>query len=91
MRRYNERSWINPGIERRNAPIDRYGTFANSPIKAGEVILIVGGILLTDEDLNTGKAAPHSVTNVEEGLYLGHPSEEGNNVRHGIIREYAAE
>jgi uncharacterized protein len=80
MRQYNERSWINPSIERRSSAIHGYGKFAISPIKTGEVIFIFGRILLIDEDLETGKTAPHSVTNVEEGLYLDYPAETGNTI-----------
>ena len=54
----------------RGAAVQGLGTFASGPIRAGEVITIWGGVLFTDAEIKAGRARPHSVAAVDDGLYL---------------------
>jgi SET domain-containing protein len=73
-------SWIDPRVERGQSAIEGFGTFAKAPIRAGEVVFVFGGNLITDADAAAGKVIDHSYVNVAEGLYLGHRVEVGVSV-----------
>jgi uncharacterized protein len=72
-------SWIDPRIEVRSSPIHGKGIFATAPIQQGEVVIVWGGTLFTPEDIQAGKAAEHSYAAIRDGIFLGHPSEQGNS------------
>jgi len=50
-RKYNLQSWIDPRIEIRPSPVGGQGMFARELIKAGEIVIVWGGIVLTKEDI----------------------------------------
>jgi hypothetical protein len=77
MTEYRPESWVDPRVERRKSAIEGFGTFARAPIRAGEVVFIFGGDLVTDADVAAGRVIDHSYLNVAEGLYLGHRVDAG--------------
>lgn len=53
--------------------------FAREPIKKGDVVVIWGGTLMTEEDIKAGKARRHSIAAIDEGLYLAGLPNEGDS------------
>src|SRR4030095_3458643 len=51
MKTYLPQTWTDPRIEFRKSRISGNGMFAREPIKEGEAVCIVGGIVMTDEEL----------------------------------------
>ena len=49
MKNYLPQTWIDPRIEFRTSRISGNGMFAREPIRKGETVCIVGGIVMTDE------------------------------------------
>jgi uncharacterized protein len=50
MKTYLPQTWTDPRIEFRTSRISGNGMFAREPIKEGEAVCIVGGIVMTDEE-----------------------------------------
>ena len=50
VKTYLPRTWTDPRIEFRTSRISGNGMFASQPIKEGEAVCIVGGIVMTDEE-----------------------------------------
>ena len=48
VKAYLPQTWADPRIEFRTSRISGQGMFAREPIKKGEVVCIVGGIVMTD-------------------------------------------
>ncbi len=70
---YRQHEWIDPRIEIRPSPIGGRGMFARSMIKAGEAVVIWGGAVFTQAEVDAGNAAEGSTVAIGEGLYLGSP------------------
>jgi SET domain-containing protein len=70
---YRQHEWIDPRIEIRPSPISGRGMFARSLIKAGDVVVIWGGVVFTQAEVAAGNAAERSTVAIGEGLYLGSP------------------
>jgi hypothetical protein len=70
-RKYRPTSWIDPRIEIRETPRRGKGSFALTPIRAGEIVMIWGGQVFTRADVQAGKALKESLATIGEGLYLG--------------------
>ena len=68
---YNAQSWIDPRIEIRTSPIGGKGMFAREPIKAGETVMLWGGVVLTKEDLQSGNYRKATLSAIGENLWLG--------------------
>ena len=49
MKEYPSKTWISPRIEIRSSPVEGRGMFATAPIKAGEKVVVFGGVY-TDEE-----------------------------------------
>lgn len=79
MRRYKPKSWIDSRVEVRSSTIEASGMFAREPIKKGEVVVIWGGTLMTEQDIRAGKARKHSITAIDEGLYLADWADEDDS------------
>ena len=43
-------SWVNPKLEVRKSPIEGKGLFATADIKKGDVLLVMGGYIITTDD-----------------------------------------
>ena len=82
MVRHPSRSWLTPRAEVRSSPVEGLGLFATEPIAAGEVVMRLGGHLITDTDLAL-LAPPYSSLTVAEGRHLlldpTHPVRYGNH------------
>ncbi len=69
---YRPTTWLSPKVEVRDSSIEGRGLFALSEITVGETVIVVGGRLLTDDDLRnvmtTGEK--YSSIAVNEGLHL---------------------
>lgn len=68
-------SWLSPKAEIRKSSIDRKGVFAKKLIKKGEVFLILGGFVITEEEyknfLKTNfKDIGQYAIKVADGFYL---------------------
>lgn len=70
MKSYRPKSWIDPRVEVRSSAIQGKGMFARERIKKGKVVVIWGGVLMTEKDVQAGKARRHSIAAIGEGLYL---------------------
>lgn len=71
MKAYPKESWIDPRIEIRDTPAMGKGMFAREPIKEGEVIIIWGGTVFTEEERKKGLIKKYTTSGIAEGLYLG--------------------
>jgi uncharacterized protein len=72
MKAYLPQTWIDPRIEFRNSPISGTGMFARELIKKGEVVCIVGGMVMTDSEFAAFQAT-HSLYNsiqIDKNLHL---------------------
>lgn len=71
-RQYRERTWVDPRQEFRVSPTQGIGSFARAPIRGGEVVEIVGGVLMTDEGFVAFQrdAPRYNAIQVGEGLHL---------------------
>lgn len=73
--RYRDVEWIDALAKLRLSPISGRGLFARALIKAGEPVVIWGGVVFTKAEVNAGKAAPGSTVAIGEDLFLGSPVE----------------
>jgi hypothetical protein len=74
--KYRKKSWIGSKIEIRDSQLGGKGLFAKIPIKRGEVVIVWGGTLMTEEDIKKGKYRKGTAVEVGEGTYLaGKPNE----------------
>lgn len=72
MKGYLPQTWNDPRIEIRRSAINGDGIFACQSIQKGEVVIIVGGRVMTEEEFASFQAA-HSVYNfiqIDKDLYL---------------------
>ncbi|MCC7369263.1 MAG: SET domain-containing protein [Chloroflexi bacterium] len=70
---YRSHEWIDPRIEIRASPIGGRGMFSCSFIRAGEIVVIWGGVVFTQAEVDAGNAAERSTVAIGEGRYLGSP------------------
>jgi len=70
---YEIQSWIDPRIEIRPSPIGGKGMFAREPIKEGEILIVWGGVVLTEEDIEAGRFRKGTLSAIAENLWLGGP------------------
>jgi hypothetical protein len=72
MKNFLPQTWVDPRIEFRTSRISGDGMFAREPIKKGEVVCIVGGIVMTDSEFAAFQAT-HSFYNsiqIDDHLHL---------------------
>ncbi len=72
MKAYLPQTWNDPRIEIRKSAISGDGVFARQPIQKGEVVMIVGGRVMTDSEFADFQAT-HSLYNfiqIDKKLYL---------------------
>ena len=50
---HRDKTWIDPRQEFRPSPIQGIGSFARAPIQSGEVVEVIGGRVMTTEELRT--------------------------------------
>jgi len=69
-KKYRSTSWIDPCCVVRSSPINGKGLFARAPIKECEVVIIWGGKLFSQRDIQEGKARKHSDASINESLVI---------------------
>lgn len=73
---YRARSWTDPRAEARPSPIHGNGLFARESIRAGEVVAIVGGDLMTDDEFQAfaWSHARYNAVQIGEDTHLVEPA-----------------
>lgn len=72
MRTYLPTTWYDPRVEIRSASVQGNGMFASRPIHAGEVVVKIGGRVMTEEALQAYIATVprYNAVQISEGLHL---------------------
>src|SRR5437588_6511308 len=70
-------SWVLPSLEVRPSEIHGSGVFTPSPIRADEVVVVWGGVIITIDEFKAGKGLQHTNVGIDEGIYLASPPTEG--------------
>lgn len=71
-KKYLPQTWNDPRIEIKKSPISGSGMFAREPIERGEIVCLVGGMVMTDAEFEAFQAS-HSTYNaiqIDENLHL---------------------
>jgi SET domain-containing protein len=74
-KKYRANSWLDPRIEVRDSEIHGKESFAQTLIRAGEVVIIWGGKLFTIEEAKTGKAKQGTIAAIAENMVLAAPAD----------------
>ena len=71
-RRYRERTWVDPRQEFQVSPTQGVGSFARAPIRKGEVLEVVGGDLMDEEEFRAfvRETPRFNAIQVDESLHL---------------------
>ena len=73
-KQYDPESWLDPRLVVRDSAVHGRSLVAREPIKAGEVVVIWGGTLFTEEEIWAGEARRGSIAAIDEHLYLAGPA-----------------
>jgi uncharacterized protein len=75
--KYLPQTWYNPCLTLRPSPIHGKGLFATHLIQEGETVMIFGGLVLTQAELDAGKLPPGqwSYDMIDNGLFMFAPEE----------------
>ena len=73
QREYRLETWVSEKLEQRSSPIDGIGIFTKMRIALGECVIIWGGTLFTQAEIDAGLARGHTNVAIGEGLYLATP------------------
>jgi uncharacterized protein len=65
--------WIHPATEVLHSNISGKGIFITKNIRKNEIVLVCGGQLFHNHEIQSGKARLQSLTGFAEGVYLGAP------------------
>ena len=65
MKDYLSQTWTDPRIEFKKSPISGDGMFAREPIKKGEVVCIVGGIVMSDSEFADFQAIHRNYNSIQ--------------------------
>ena len=68
MRRYRRRSWVHPDVVVGPSRIEGAGLFARRAFAEGETVLVLGGTVVDDAELE--RLGPQSSLAIDEGLNL---------------------
>lgn len=69
---YLNQTWVDPRQDFRPSPIQGIGSFARAPIQKGEVVEIIGGIIMNEEELRVFQSVTprYNAIQIDEGLHL---------------------
>ncbi len=70
-KKYPKKSWIDPRIKVKETLTKGKGLFAIEPIQRGEVVIIWGGTVFTEEERKKGLIKKYTTSGLAEGFYLG--------------------
>ncbi|HYF65089.1 MAG TPA: SET domain-containing protein-lysine N-methyltransferase [Herpetosiphonaceae bacterium] len=81
---YPEHSWFDPRLEKRESPIHGSGVYATAPIKAGELLQRVGGIVFTSAEqasvqARIDPARAYNEGKLDDDLFIVEPIDDGFN------------
>jgi hypothetical protein len=70
--RYLERTWRDPRQDLRDSPVHGTGAFALAPIRTGEVVERIGGVVMTDEEFDafSAQAERYNAVQIDDHLHL---------------------
>lgn len=69
-KKYLSQSWLSPRIEVRTSSIQGKGMFACEPIRKNEVVVIWGGEVFSEAEIQANHAREQGIIPIDEGLYL---------------------
>jgi hypothetical protein len=71
-RTYLPETWIDPRQDIRPSPIQGMGSFAREAIKQGEIVEIIGGVVMTEDEFRAFQhtADHYNAVQIGEGLHL---------------------
>jgi hypothetical protein len=69
--KYSLHSWIDPRVEIRPSVIGGKGMFAREPIQAGQIVIVWGGVVLTEHDIKSGRFRRDTLSAIADDLWLG--------------------
>src|SRR5215210_3288471 len=71
-RRYREQTWVDARQDFRASPTQGIGSFALAPIRRGEVVEVVGGVVMDEDEFRAfvRKTTRFHAIQVDEGLHL---------------------
>lgn len=69
---YNTKTWTDPRVIIKNSTIEGQGGFATEPIEKGEIVVILGGTLMTQSEFDafTATASNYDAVQIGEDLHL---------------------
>jgi len=70
VKRYASTSWLDPRVVVGSSPIEGRGLFAPAPIENGEVVMRLGGEVVTDEEFRARRLVTYSSLAIGDGLNL---------------------
>jgi SET domain-containing protein len=70
-KKYRSQSWIDSRLEVRPSHIEGSGIFAKQPISVGEITMIWGGEIWSNEETTSDKVRHKSLTAIDDEHYLG--------------------
>lgn len=72
IKQYRTHTWIDPRQDFRTSPTHGIGAFARSPIRRGEVVEIVGGVVMTDAEFQAfqQRTSHYNAIQIDENLHL---------------------
>lgn len=73
-------AWVSPKVEARSSGIEGKGMFVLERIAAGEEIVRWGGTIYSEAEIKAGKANPHSIVALDEGVFLADPVDEPTGI-----------
>lgn len=73
-------SWLLPCLEVCLSPIDGLGVFTNRPLRAGVIVVVWGGIVLSMDEFKVGKGLQHTNVGLDEGVYLASAPDSGLSI-----------
>ena len=69
MKRYLNESWINPKVEVRNSRIHGKGLFAKEQTEGGEVVVILGGNFVSEEEALKAKQKRKALQQIDDDVW----------------------
>jgi hypothetical protein len=69
-RQYGSQSWVDSRVVVGDTLDKGKGMFACQPITIGEIVIVWGGKLFSQEDIDSRRFKPHTAAAIAEGVYL---------------------
>lgn len=74
------KSWVLEGLCVGPSPIDGHGVFAANCIASGTIVIIWGGTVFSEEEVQSGSARVHTNVGISESRYLANSGDEALSV-----------